>query len=52
MCEKCDEIDRKIVRYQQLASQIFDRQTQDGVAELIKKMSAEKANFGCNQPKE
>jgi hypothetical protein len=50
MCDKCDEIDRKIARYQRLASQIIDQQTHNGIAELIRKMTAEKATFGCDQP--
>lgn len=50
MCEKCDGINRKIAHYQRLAAQIMDQQTHDGISKLIKKMTAEKAAFGCDQP--
>ena len=43
MCEKCDDIDAKIVRYKRVASQINDKILQDGLADLIEKMMAEKA---------
>jgi hypothetical protein len=52
MCEKCDEVDRKIAHYRELASRVLDQQTQDGIAELIEKATAEKAAFGCDQPDE
>jgi hypothetical protein len=50
MCEKCDELDRKIAHYQRLAGRIIDQQTQNGIAELLEKMKAEKATFDCDQP--
>jgi hypothetical protein len=51
MCDKCSELDRKIAHYQRLAFQISDKQTQDGIAELIKQMMADKAAIRCDQPK-
>ena len=52
MCDKCDEIDRKIAHYKQLASQISDQQTLSGIGELIEKMTVEKTSFRCDQPPE
>ena len=52
MCEKCDEIDRKISDYRGITQLITDQQTLDGIAQLIEKMTAEKAAFGCDQPDE
>ena len=52
MCEKCDEIDRKIAHYRGVMRLITDQQTLDGIAQLIEKMTAEKAAFGCDQPDE
>jgi hypothetical protein len=45
MCGKCDDIDAKIMRYKRVASQINDKILQDGLADLIEKMLAEKASF-------
>jgi hypothetical protein len=52
MCEKCDDIDAKMMRYKRIASQINDRIFQDAAAELIEKMMAEKASFHPKQEKE
>jgi hypothetical protein len=45
MCEKCDDIDAKIIRYKRLASQINDKILNDGIAQLIEKVLAEKASL-------
>ena len=45
MCEKCDDIDAKIIRYKRLASQINDKILNDGIAQLIEKMLTEKASL-------
>jgi hypothetical protein len=52
MCEKCKEIDGKIAHYRGLTRLITDQQTLQGIAQLIEKMTAEKATFGCDQPDE
>ncbi|WP_156179642.1 hypothetical protein [Bradyrhizobium sp. LTSPM299] len=52
MCEKCDDIDAKIIRYKRVASQINDKMLQDGLADLIEKMMAEKASFHPEREKE
>ena len=45
MCEKCDDIDAKIIRYKRVASEINDKVLNDGLAGLIEKMLAEKASL-------
>jgi hypothetical protein len=50
MCDKCSELDRKIAHYRRLAFRISDKQTQDGIAELIKQVAAAKAAIRCDQP--
>jgi hypothetical protein len=43
MCEKCDEIEKKIVRYQDIRRQIADQFTVDQIIRLIAEMQAQKA---------
>ncbi len=45
MCDKCDEIDRKIAHFRDLAVRIMDQQTQDGIAALIAEQESQKAAF-------
>ena len=49
MCDKCDEIDRKIAHYKQLATRIDDKQTLAGIDKLIEQMTTEKTTFGCDR---
>jgi hypothetical protein len=42
MCEKCDEIDEKMARYQRLAEAVHEQQTTEAAAELRAKLGAEK----------
>jgi hypothetical protein len=49
MCNRCDEIDAKIVRYRRLASQVNDKQVNEGLASLLEKLLAEKALFHPDQ---
>lgn len=51
MCQKCSEIDLRIVRYRHLASRINDRIAIDAIAELIEAALAKKAAIHC-EPKE
>jgi beta-phosphoglucomutase-like phosphatase (HAD superfamily) len=44
MFEKCTQIDSKIIHYRQMAARITDQQTLDGIAALIKQMTADKAS--------
>jgi hypothetical protein len=43
MCDKCDEIDRKIAHFKDLAGRIFDQQTLNAIAALIAEQEAQKA---------
>ena len=43
MCEKCTELDDKIAHYKRISSHVTDQLTSDGIADLIKKLEAEKA---------
>lgn len=43
MCEKCDEIDKKIERYRQIKRSIMDQLTVDRTMQLIAELEASKA---------
>ena len=43
MCEKCQELDGRIERYERLARGITDERTLDGIHELVAKLKAERA---------
>lgn len=45
MCEKCEELDRKIERYQRIRPAIGDQATVDSIKELIAEMQAQKARL-------
>ena len=47
MCRKCSEFDSKIAHYQRIAVHVTDQQTLDGIASLIKQMTADKAAIRC-----
>jgi hypothetical protein len=49
MCDKCQELEKKIERYRRVASSINDRTTIDQLNELIKDMEDEKAKLHPNQ---
>ena len=51
MCDKCDEIDKKIGRFSELARRMIDQQTLDGIAALIKEMESQKAALHPEQNK-
>ena len=51
MCDKCDELDRKIGHYRKLASGISDRLTIEGIEDRIKDMEAQKVQFHPQQKK-
>jgi hypothetical protein len=51
MCNKCKEFDDKIAHYQRIASNITDQLTLDGIAGLIKQMTADKATIRCEPEK-
>jgi len=43
MCERCDEIDKKIEHYRLIASHTTDQPLLDGIKELIERMQDQKA---------
>jgi hypothetical protein len=51
MCEKCNQIDSKITHSRQMAARITDQQTLDGIAALIKQITADKAAIRCEPEK-
>ena len=51
MCKKCTELDNKIAHYRSMAFRITDRQTLDGIAELIKQVTTDKAAIRCEPEK-
>jgi hypothetical protein len=45
MCEKCDEIDKKIDHCHWLATQVNDERTSKGISEIIRQYELEKTNL-------
>jgi hypothetical protein len=43
MCKKCTELNDKIEHYKRISTYVTDQLTLDGIARLIKQMTAEKA---------
>jgi hypothetical protein len=43
MCDKCEQLDKKIEHFRQLAMRIMDPQLSEGIDKLIKEMQAQKA---------
>jgi hypothetical protein len=43
MCDKCDELDRKIEHYNRIAGSINDQLTFDRIKELVEEMRTRKA---------
>jgi hypothetical protein len=50
MCDKCQELEKKIERYRTLATRLFDQPTIEAINKLIEEMQAEKAGLHpeCN----
>jgi hypothetical protein len=42
MCWKCEEIDKVILHYRTLGARVTDRQTLEGLQQLIETLEAEK----------
>jgi hypothetical protein len=51
MCKACTDIDSKIAHYKLIAVRVTDQQTLDGIAGLIKDLTAEKAAIRCEADK-
>ena len=49
MCEKCEEVDKTIVRYQRILLSIGDQVTIDRTKELIADLEAQKATLHSEQ---
>ena len=49
MCDKCQELEKKIERYRRLAFSINDQLTIDQLNQLINDMEAEKAKLHLDQ---
>jgi hypothetical protein len=45
MCEKCEELDKRIEHYRQLAARVDDPLLTEGVGKLIEEIEAQKAAF-------
>jgi hypothetical protein len=51
MCDKCDELDRKIEHYNRISGSINDQLTIDRIKELVEQMWALKAALHPDQQK-
>jgi len=49
MCDKCQELDKKIERYRHLMTRINDQLAREGIEKLIEEMQAQKAAFHPEQ---
>ena len=43
MCEKCEELDKRIIHYERIRASIGDPLTVDRIKELVEQVKAEKA---------
>ena len=51
MCDKCQELDKKIEHYRGLVARVTDQLTKDRVEKLIEEMQARKVAFHSEQDK-
>jgi hypothetical protein len=51
MCDKCQELDKKIERYRSLVAKVPDPLTTEQVGKLIEEMQAQKAALHPDQQK-
>ena len=45
MCDKCDELDKKIGHLRDLAARLLDQKTTDGIAKLAQELLDQKARL-------
>ena len=45
MCWKCEEIDKRILHYRVIAARVTDKQTLDGIQQLVDTLEAEKKDL-------
>ena len=51
MCDRCEELDKKIEHYRQLAARVCDPLLTEGVGKLIEEMEAQKAALHSERQK-
>jgi hypothetical protein len=51
MCDRCEELDKKIAHYRQMIARVLDPLLTEGVGKLIEEMEAQKAAFHPEQQK-
>jgi hypothetical protein len=51
MCDRCEELDKKIEHYRQLAARVCDPLLTEGIGKLIEETEAQKATFHPGQQK-
>jgi hypothetical protein len=51
MCNKCDELDKKIEHYRQLAARVHDPLLTEGVGKLVGEIEAQKAALHLERQK-
>ena len=49
MCDKCNELDKKIEHLQTLALRVLDQMTTDVIAELVRELREEKKKLHPDQ---
>ena len=49
MCEKCDEIDKTILRYRNIQRRVLDPMLVDGAQKLIEELMARKGEYHPSQ---
>jgi hypothetical protein len=48
MCEKCNEIDKKISHYREFLKHPFDSVTVERIASLVRELEQRKASIDCS----
>jgi hypothetical protein len=51
VCDRCEELDKKIAHFRQLAARVLDPLLTEGVGKMIEEMEAQKATFHPEQQK-
>jgi hypothetical protein len=51
MCDRCEELDKKIAHYRQIIARVLDPLLTEGVGKMIEEMEAQKATFHPEQQK-
>ena len=51
MCDRCEELDKKIAHYRQIIARVLDPLLNERVGKMIEEMEAQKATFHPEQKK-